>query len=146
MSGQYIRSLCSRRIGRATPMTSARRRPAAMPPPGVSAVVVPPSRAKRLGAHADPHGPLDEGQITAVLHRALVKRGGDVVYPNRMARAVCTALRDLMPPRSLRRFIDAAPEFAIVPGPGNQWGFRHAHEGVGVSAAPSDSRKGGPTA
>ena len=111
--------------------------------PDQNAVVVPPSRSGASGAGGvsaqapwrvpDP-GSAAEGEVLAVLREALRRNRGEV-DPSRLSRHLFTALRDLLPPRSLKEFIRRQPDqFAIVEVAGTRrWSFRWSG---GAAAAP----------
>ena len=109
---------------------------------GVSAVVVPPSRRQQAaGAGPAPGAPVDHAAVMAVLHQAIAKTRSDIAYPDKLQKTLYTALRDLLPPRSLKQYIhDNAADFLVVESQqGRAWGFRlrdGSGRGAGVSAAP----------
>ena len=73
-------------------------------------------------------GSAAEEQVLQVLREAL-RRNAGLATPSRLQRSLFTALRNLLPPRSLKQFVHCCDEFEIVERPGSrEWAFRYCQK------------------
>ena len=100
--------------------------------PTWDAVVVPPPRwmcggdgSAALPQSIPAPGSEHDEQILSVLHMAVRKSSGGVVFPNRLQRHLWMALRDLLPLRTLKSYIQShSAEFDVLQEAGQRpWAF-----------------------